>query len=203
MSWENVFLASRRRAAGMEVPRPEGELLTYPRNVELVPYRRADGYVAACYWSPAALAYRDAVIAHVEAGHPLRVGDQLALARVVAADRDGFKPTKAQCDQYRLACEYRDFQAEQWDAYQRALHPFARRINRAWNAWNRTGRVGPEPLAWNYYVPGDELPDVPDAPSPYLAYKKEKAKAAGVSDDAIDKRIDARKKAHDAVFGMG
>jgi hypothetical protein len=203
MSWQDQSLAALRRAAGIDVLPPEGELPTYPRATELVSYKRPDGYVSACYWSPHALAYKDAVLRHVEAERPLRQVDQLAFARVVKAADDGFKPSKPQREQYRLACEYRTFQSEQWDAYGRALRPFARQINKVWQGWNLGGRGGPEPPAWNYYQPGDELPDVPDAPSPLLAYKKEKARKAGVTDDAIDKRLDVRKAAYVAIFGTG
>jgi hypothetical protein len=127
----------------------------------------------------------------------------MAFMRVIAAADGGDKPTKPQCEQYRLACEYRTFQSEKWDAYDRALRPFAWRIKQKWKAWKAGGCEGPEPPAWNYYEPGDELPDVPDAPSPVLAYKKEKARKAGVTDDAIDKRLDVRKAAYIAVFGEG
>lgn len=210
MSWQDARLAALRRAAGMgvqpEIPEnpPVGfDWPTYPRPPELVPYKRPDGHVAPCYWSPHALAYREAVIAHVTSGHALRQVDQLAFARVIKAADEGYKATKAQLDQYKLAREYGDFLTEQWDAYGRAIRPFAWQINRKWKAWNEGGCEGPEPPAWNYYVPGDEVPDVPGAPSPVLAYKKETARMAGVTEDAIDKRIDARKKAHAAVFGDG
>ncbi|MCI4567215.1 hypothetical protein [Lysobacter sp. CFH 32150] len=172
MSWNNVPLRFLRSRAGL-VPLPPfvrdyGDALLGTEWREYVDHR---------YFSPAALHWADEAMRHLAEHGQLPPDEAEALELVWRAVRAGLMPTKAQRNQYELACEY-----EACERIKATLHV---------EHWRQNG-----------LEPGDdELSAGDEVETAERVFKDAAMRRFGMTDDAVDKMLARRRGAHEVLWG--